>query len=227
MALRDEHFAPDRSSGRPVVGLRVAADGLGVHVIPANGADDMPVAVPIQQREPGRVVRHDAGNPVEECGGEAILVDHGAGGLGELVERREHARPLLQRLLLATKDQQITRIPTMAREVFDVTGAGDTVIATLATMMACGLSVRDAMPIANRAGGIVVGKFGTASVSYDVRCPVRGVHDFGTIVVHARDRFGIRAWERRYGVVEPARDVVADPASDAHQRRSSVPARRT
>jgi uncharacterized protein (DUF58 family) len=38
----------------------------------------------------------------------------------------------------------------------------------------------------------------TASVSYDVRCPVRGVHDFGTIVVHARDRFGIRAWERRH-----------------------------
>ena len=58
-------------------------------------------------------------------------------------------------------------IPAEAREVFDVTGAGDTVIATLATMMACGLAIRDAMPIANRAGGIVVGKFGTASASYD------------------------------------------------------------
>ena len=55
-------------------------------------------------------------------------------------------------------------IPAEAREVFDVTGAGDTVIATLATMIACGLGIRDAMPIANRAGGIVVGKFGTASV---------------------------------------------------------------
>jgi D-glycero-beta-D-manno-heptose-7-phosphate kinase len=59
------------------------------------------------------------------------------------------------------------RVPAMAREVFDVTGAGDTVIATMAVMLACGLSLRDAMPIANRAGGIVVGKFGTASVSYD------------------------------------------------------------
>ncbi len=58
-------------------------------------------------------------------------------------------------------------LPAEAREVFDVTGAGDTVIATLAAMLACGLSLRDAMPIANRAGGIVVGKFGTASVSYD------------------------------------------------------------
>ena len=53
-----------------------------------------------------------------------------------------------------------------ALEVFDVTGAGDTVIATLATMVAAGLTLRDAMPIANQAGGIVVGKFGTATVSY-------------------------------------------------------------
>jgi rfaE bifunctional protein kinase chain/domain len=60
-----------------------------------------------------------------------------------------------------------TRIPAEAREVFDVTGAGDTVIATLAAMLASGLSLRDAMPIANRAGGIVVGKFGTAGVSYE------------------------------------------------------------
>ena len=51
--------------------------------------------------------------------------------------------------------------------MFDVTGAGDTVIATMATMIACGLSPREAMPLANRAGSIVVGKFGTASVSYD------------------------------------------------------------
>jgi bifunctional ADP-heptose synthase (sugar kinase/adenylyltransferase) len=53
------------------------------------------------------------------------------------------------------------------RQVFDVTGAGDTVIATLAAMLACGLALREAVPIANRAGGIVVGKFGTASVGYD------------------------------------------------------------
>jgi rfaE bifunctional protein kinase chain/domain len=58
-------------------------------------------------------------------------------------------------------------VPAAAREVFDVTGAGDTVIATLAAMLACGLGLRSALGIANRAGGIVVGKFGTASVSYD------------------------------------------------------------
>jgi len=63
------------------------------------------------------------------------------------------------------------QVPAQAREVFDVTGAGDTVIATLAVMLAAGLSLRDAMPIANRAGSIVVGKFGTASVSYDELFP--------------------------------------------------------
>jgi rfaE bifunctional protein kinase chain/domain len=58
-------------------------------------------------------------------------------------------------------------VPAQAREVFDVTGAGDTVIATLAAMAAAGLPLREAVPIANRAGGIVVGKFGTATVSYE------------------------------------------------------------
>jgi rfaE bifunctional protein kinase chain/domain len=57
--------------------------------------------------------------------------------------------------------------PAQAREVFDVTGAGDTVIATLAVLMAAGWDEDTAMGFANRAGGIVVGKFGTATVSYD------------------------------------------------------------
>jgi rfaE bifunctional protein kinase chain/domain len=58
-------------------------------------------------------------------------------------------------------------VPAQAREVFDVTGAGDTVIAALAAMLAYGMSLRDAVPVANRAGSIVVGKFGTASVSFE------------------------------------------------------------
>ncbi len=57
-------------------------------------------------------------------------------------------------------------VPAQTREVFDVTGAGDTVIATMASMLAAGLDLRAALPVANRAGGIVVGKFGTATVSY-------------------------------------------------------------
>ena len=58
-------------------------------------------------------------------------------------------------------------VSAQAREVFDVTGAGDTVIATMAALVAAGISLRDALPLANRAGGLVVGKFGTATVSYE------------------------------------------------------------
>ena len=55
----------------------------------------------------------------------------------------------------------------VAREVYDVSGAGDTVIATLAVMLACGIDLGEAMRFANRAGGIVVGKFGTAVVTIE------------------------------------------------------------
>ncbi|MGZ5270351.1 MAG: D-glycero-beta-D-manno-heptose-7-phosphate kinase [Ramlibacter sp.] len=81
----------------------------------------------------------------------------------------------LQAILVTRSEEGMTlfdaqgelHVKAQAREVFDVTGAGDTVIATLAAMAAAGLSLREAVPIANRAGGIVVGKFGTATVSYE------------------------------------------------------------
>ena len=81
----------------------------------------------------------------------------------------------LQALLLTRSEAGMTlfdaqgqlHVPAVAREVFDVTGAGDTVIATLAALTAAGMSLRDAVPIANQAGGIVVGKFGTATVSFE------------------------------------------------------------
>jgi bifunctional ADP-heptose synthase (sugar kinase/adenylyltransferase) len=57
-------------------------------------------------------------------------------------------------------------VSAQAREVYDVSGAGDTVIAVLAAMLAARQPLRDAVAAANRAGGIVVGKLGTATVSY-------------------------------------------------------------
>lgn len=56
---------------------------------------------------------------------------------------------------------------TQAREVFDVTGAGDTVVATLAALVAAGRSLREALPYANKAASVVVAKFGTATASFD------------------------------------------------------------
>jgi D-beta-D-heptose 7-phosphate kinase/D-beta-D-heptose 1-phosphate adenosyltransferase len=60
---------------------------------------------------------------------------------------------------------RVTHIPTVAREVFDVTGAGDTVISTLVLGLAAGLSIREAAVLSNVAAGIVVGKLGTASAT--------------------------------------------------------------
>jgi rfaE bifunctional protein kinase chain/domain len=89
----------------------------------------------------------------------------------------------LQALLLTRSEAGMTlfdelgelHVPAVAREVFDVTGAGDTVIATLAAMAASGMSLREAVPIANRAGGIVVGKFGTATVNFSELFSPQGI----------------------------------------------------
>jgi rfaE bifunctional protein kinase chain/domain len=58
-------------------------------------------------------------------------------------------------------------VPAQAREVFDVSGAGDTVIATLGAMLAAGAPMPDAVRVANEAAGVVVGKLGTAVVRPD------------------------------------------------------------
>jgi D-beta-D-heptose 7-phosphate kinase/D-beta-D-heptose 1-phosphate adenosyltransferase len=78
-----------------------------------------------------------------------------------LVTRGEHGMSLFQR------GGKITHIPTVAREVFDVTGAGDTVISTLTLAMAAGANMVDAAKISNYAAGIVVGVVGTATVTPD------------------------------------------------------------
>ena len=66
---------------------------------------------------------------------------------------------------LRAGQSQRLHVPTQAREVYDVSGAGDTVIATLGVALGSGLPMDDAVRIANRAAGIVVGKFGTAVVT--------------------------------------------------------------
>ena len=66
---------------------------------------------------------------------------------------------------LFTKDGRITHIPTLAQEVFDVSGAGDTVIAAFTLALSCGAKMSEAAHIANYAAGIVVGKVGVAAVT--------------------------------------------------------------
>ncbi|CAK8716347.1 hypothetical protein GKODMF_07950 [Candidatus Electrothrix gigas] len=84
----------------------------------------------------------------EDIACEAVLITRGEAGMA----------------LLEGENNRLITIPTMAQEVFDVTGAGDTVAATLSLGLAVGCSMTDAAVLANHAAGIVVGKIGTASV---------------------------------------------------------------
>ena len=86
---------------------------------------------------------------------------------------RQLMRKLNLKALLVTRGEEgmtlfsngdMVHVPAQAREVFDVSGAGDTVIAALGVMLASGADMPDAVRIANRAAGIVVGKLGTAVV---------------------------------------------------------------
>ena len=74
-------------------------------------------------------------------------------------------------MALFEKDADPVLIPTRAREVFDVSGAGDTVIAAFTLAVLSGASGLEAAEIANHSAGVVVGKVGTVSVSQDELLP--------------------------------------------------------
>jgi D-beta-D-heptose 7-phosphate kinase/D-beta-D-heptose 1-phosphate adenosyltransferase len=89
--------------------------------------------------------------------GEALMREHDLQAL--LVTRGEHGMTLLR------PGEPELHLPARAREVFDVTGAGDTVISVLAASLAAGEAMPQAVALANLAAGIVVAKLGTASIS--------------------------------------------------------------
>lgn len=102
---------------------------------------------------------------VGPCATDEILAEKGL----ELLREQELEALLITRgeegMTLLREGHEPQHLPTQAREVFDVTGAGDTVISTLAISVATGLALPEAMVLANAAAGIVVGKLGTASVT--------------------------------------------------------------
>lgn len=92
---------------------------------------------------------HQAARAIRErLGCDAVLITRGSSGM-----------------LLLEGDNDPVFVATAAREVYDVTGAGDTVIATLAAALAAGATMLEAASLANHAAGIVVGKVGTATTS--------------------------------------------------------------
>ncbi len=140
-----------------------------------------------QARSAGKVVLVDPkGDDFERYRGATVLTPN----LGEfrevagrwnseaqLAEKAQNLRKALEldALLVTRSEQGMTlfrdgdplQVPAVTKEVYDVSGAGDTVIATLGVMLAAGVELPDAVRWANKAAGIVVGKLGTAVVHPD------------------------------------------------------------
>jgi D-beta-D-heptose 7-phosphate kinase/D-beta-D-heptose 1-phosphate adenosyltransferase len=110
----------------------------------------------------------------KEAGAAAGIDMNSAGAVGRAGRRLLHEHAFGACLITLSEDGMELfeggrehRLPTEAREVFDVTGAGDTVIAAVAFATACGLPLLDACRFANRAAGIVVGKLGSATTTLE------------------------------------------------------------
>lgn len=136
---------------------------------------------------------------VGQCKSEDELVSRGMA----LIERFEFSALLITRsengMTLLQPGRDPFHMPTQAQEVYDVTGAGDTVIGVLAVSLAAGLTLEEACFMANAAAGVVVGKLGTSTVSpIELENAIRGRADtgFGVMneeqlkqaVAHARQR---------------------------------------
>ena len=118
---------------------------------------------------------------------EQELIDKGLGLVQNLsleallITRGEHGMTLIR------PDSPELHLPARAHEVFDVTGAGDTVISVLAAAIASGESISDATALANIAAGLVVGKLGTAAISGpELRRSILQEHDWGGGIMTAQ-----------------------------------------
>ncbi|NJD85890.1 bifunctional D-glycero-beta-D-manno-heptose-7-phosphate kinase/D-glycero-beta-D-manno-heptose 1-phosphate adenylyltransferase HldE [Candidatus Erwinia dacicola] len=140
---------------------------------------------------------------VGKCKSEADIVERGTTLMQQhalsalLVTRSEHGMTLLQ------PGKEPFHMPTQAQEVFDVTGAGDTVIGVLAAALAAGNTLEESCFLANASAGVVVGKLGSSTVS-----PVELEN-----AIHARPEYG-------FGVMDEAR-LIAEVAK-ARQRGEKV-----
>lgn len=138
------------------------------------------------------VVGHCESDQVIEERGMNLLRDIELEAL--LVTRSERGMTLFM------KDRKPMHLPTHAQEVFDVTGAGDTVIATLAAAIAAGADMPSAMALANLAAGVVVGKLGTATVTpAEIQRAMRGQAALTRGVVTEKDLIEISTQAKQHG----------------------------
>lgn len=137
-------FDPKENHALRVDGVTLATPNRREAFLAVGAREGPPSPVPLED-EALLTVASDLGR---QWGAEWLLVTLGPGGM-----------------LLVRKGQPVLHVPTRAREVFDVSGAGDTVVATAILTLAAGGTAEEAAQLANGAAGVVVGKLGTAVCS--------------------------------------------------------------
>lgn len=182
----------EQSPGDPIVertrdGVRDALDSCGVLVLSDYGKGAMSrieVLIALARDARRTVVVDPKGDDYTRYAGATILTPNCVelrevvGKWRDEADLRTRAQALREsldvRYLLLTRSEEgmtlfssqgALHVAAQAREVYDVSGAGDTVVAVLASMIAAGRSVEEAVQVANRAAGIVVGKLGTAAAT--------------------------------------------------------------
>lgn len=179
----DELIAAARAAGKPVLVDPKGSDFSMYHgatVITPNLAEFEGVVGSCHDED---TLIAKGGQLARDCGLDALLVTRG-----------EHGMTLLR------DGEEEIHFPTQAQEVFDVTGAGDTVISVLAAALGAGGSLSEATELANLAAGIVVGKLGTACVSpSELRRAVQLRHKAGTGVVNEKQLMVMVSDARAHG----------------------------
>src|SRR5437667_332851 len=170
--VRDKELA---LGGAANVAHNVAAIGARCHLVCALGeAREIPTVVDPKYKNffayKGATIFKPNRRELESALGAAVDIEHPE-ALPEALKRLgvEHLLLTLGEagMALIAADGEVGRVPTTAREVYDVVGAGDTVTAYLATMLAGGATAAEAAVIANFAAGVEVAKLGAATVSID------------------------------------------------------------
>jgi len=181
-ALLEPLFAMARTAGRPIF-----VDPKAQDFSHYRGATVVKPNLEEVKRASGIIVIDEAAlaaaaaRLLQQSQAQALLVTRGKDGM-----------------TLFQPPQAPVHIPTRAREVFDVTGAGDTVIATFSMAVLCGLPFVDAAHLANVAAGIVVGKLGTATVlPEELRAALRVGETFGERKVLQRGELAVALQYRR------------------------------
>lgn len=191
-------------------GKGVLTWGLCASVIEAARAAGVPVIVDPKGRDYGLYRGASIVTPnrkeLAEASGEALSGSDAIVSAAErLIERHAFEAMIVTRsqegMSVIERGGRVAHLPAEAREVFDVSGAGDTVISTLAAALAAGLTLVEAASLANAAAGIVVGKVGTAVVYPDELAAKLREHELSSIELKVVTRQAaadiVAAWRRK------------------------------